>query len=34
MQTRAYEFAAIFENAFDQLNIIHNALSIKEKSIV
>ncbi len=30
MQIRAYEFAAIFETAFDQLNLIHNALSVKD----
>ncbi|CAF3746863.1 unnamed protein product [Adineta steineri] len=28
MKIRAYEYAIIFEDAFDQLNIIHNALSI------
>ncbi|CAF1510923.1 unnamed protein product [Rotaria sordida] len=28
MKTRAYELAAIFENAFDELNIIHKSLSI------
>ncbi len=27
MKSRAYEFVAIFEDAFDQLNIIHNSLS-------
>jgi len=30
MKTRAYEFAAIFENAFDQLNIIYNTLFIND----
>ncbi len=30
MKTRAYEFAAIFENAFDQLNIIYNTLSTND----
>lgn len=28
MKTRAYEFFAIFEDAFDQLNIIHNVLPV------
>ncbi len=28
MKTRAYEFAVIFENAFDQLNIIYKTLSL------
>lgn len=28
MKLRAHEFAAIFEDAFDQLNILHRALTI------
>jgi len=30
MKIRAYEFAAIFENVFDELNIIYNSLSIND----
>ncbi|CAF1066071.1 unnamed protein product [Rotaria sp. Silwood1] len=30
MKTRAYELVAIFENAFDELNIIHKSLSIND----
>ncbi|CAF3936158.1 unnamed protein product, partial [Rotaria sp. Silwood2] len=32
MKIRAYELAAIFENAFDKLNIIHKSLSISDFS--
>jgi hypothetical protein len=32
LKARAYEFAAIFENAFDELNIIYNTLSINDSN--
>jgi hypothetical protein len=32
MKTRAYEFAAIFEDAFDQLNIIRNSYNLSQNN--